>query len=323
MKIIRANHLGMCFGVRDAIDLAKHTATQTPVTVLGQLVHNEHVLTDLKQHGIRFADEPTDARTTTVLITAHGASDKRLNLARSAGHQVIEATCPLVHQAHRELRMLLLAGYHPVIIGKPDHVEVLGMTEDLESFDVVETEADVGTLSNRRKFGIVAQTTQPIDRVTELVAAIRTQFPGSDVFFMDTVCRPTKNRQAAAVQLAKQCTVVIVIGGRNSYNTQELLATCGKFCDRVYHIESADNLRSSWIGSNDIVGITAGTSTPDWIIDSVENSLKGIHSDVDDSTIQTPQENLVNYLSDVPAELPVQPESNTATKLAPTLVQAI
>lgn len=274
MKIIRANHLGMCFGVRDAIDLAKQKSAESPVTVLGQLVHNEHVLEDLKQHGIRFADEPTDARTTTVLITAHGASNKRLNLARSAGHHVIEATCPLVHQAHRELRMLLMAGYHPVIIGKPDHVEVLGMTEDLESFDVIETTADTDKLTDHPKLGLVAQTTQPIDRVNELVTRIRDRFPKSDVTFMDTVCRPTKDRQSAAVDLARQCSVVIVVGGKNSNNTHELVTTCAKHCERVHHVTNANELRASWFDQNDAVGITAGTSTPDWIIDSVETALK-------------------------------------------------
>ncbi len=274
MKIVRANHLGMCFGVRDAIDLAKRTAAQTPVTVLGQLVHNEHVLADLKQHGVSFANEPAEAKTATVMITAHGASDKRLASTRSAGHQVIEATCPLVHQAHRELRMLLMAGYHPVIIGMPDHVEVLGMTEDLASFDVVETRANVDQLTGHRKLGIVAQTTQPIDRVNELVAAIRDRFPQSDVLFMDTVCRPTKDRQTAAIDLAKQCAVVVVIGGSNSNNTHELVATCTKFCKRVHRITSAGELVNSWFKKEDIVGLTAGTSTPDWIVESVETALK-------------------------------------------------
>jgi len=274
MKIIRANHLGMCFGVRDAIDLAKRTAAKTPVTVLGQLVHNEHVLNDLKEHGIRFANNLADARTATVLVTAHGASDKRLNAARSAGHQVVEATCPLVHQAHRELRMLLMADYHPVIIGKPDHVEVLGMTEDLESFDVIETREDTDKLTSHPKLGIVAQTTQPIDRVNDLVTLIRGKFPESDVLFMDTVCRPTKDRQFAAIDLAKQCSVVIVIGGNNSNNTHELVATCSKFCDRVHHVTSANELKGSWFSKEDTVGLTAGTSTPEWIVESVETTLK-------------------------------------------------
>lgn len=276
MKIIRANHLGMCFGVRDAIHLAKRTAAQSPVTVLGQLVHNEHVLNDLKQHGIRFANDTASVTTSTVMITAHGASDQRVNSAKTAGHRVIEATCPLVRLAHRELRMLLMSNYHPVIIGQSNHVEVIGMTEDLESFDVVETETDIDRLSRRPKLGIVAQTTQPIERVNRLVAAIRTKFPESDVVFMDTVCRPTKERQSAAVELAKQCTVIVVIGGRNSNNTHELVATCGRYCERVHHIEGPADLVPAWFRPDDIVGITAGTSTPDTIIDSVEASLRTI-----------------------------------------------
>jgi 4-hydroxy-3-methylbut-2-enyl diphosphate reductase len=323
MKIIRANHLGMCFGVRDAIDLAKRTAAQKPVTVLGQLVHNQHVLGDLVQHGVRFANEPTEARTATVMITAHGASDKRLTAARSAGHQVIEATCPLVHQAHRELRMLLMAGYHPVIIGKPDHVEVLGMIEDLASFGMVETKADVDQLTGHSKLGIVAQTTQPIDRVNELVALIRDKFPQSDVLFMDTVCRPTKDRQTAAIDLAKRCSVIVVIGGKNSNNTHELVATCGKYCERVYHVESADDLRASWIEPNDTVGITAGTSTPDWIVNSVEAALKKIHSKSEDHEIQPSADDLEPAQLAANTEIFNQPKVNIARRTAPSLVEAL
>ncbi len=286
MKIIRAKHLGMCFGVRDAIDLAKRTAAHSPVTILGQLAHNEHVLNDLRQHGIRFATDPATVATATVMITAHGASDNRMNSVRASGRRVIEATCPLVQQAHRELRMLLLAGFHPVIIGRPDHVEVRGMTEDLDSFDVIQNESEVDLLSLRPRFGVVAQTTQPIDRVNMLVSRIREKFSDSEVVFMDTVCRPTKDRQTAAVNLAQQCTVMVVIGGRNSNNTRELVATCETFCERVHHIEGAEELKLSWFNGDDVVGITAGTSTPDEIIDEVETSLKAIESGRDGKEFQ-------------------------------------
>lgn len=278
MNIIRANHLGMCFGVRDAIDLAKRTAAQNPVTVFGQLVHNQHVLSDLQQHGIHFANDVAGITTSTVMVTAHGASEKRLTPVRSAGHQVIEATCPLVHQAHRELRMLLLANYHPVIIGKPGHVEVRGMTEDLASFDVIENQADIDQLSNQPKFGVVAQTTQPVDRVTELVASIREKFPESDVVFTDTVCRPTKDRQSAAIDLARRSDIVMVIGGQNSNNTRELVATCSRHCPRVRHIQNPSDILMDWFQPDDRIGITAGTSTPDWIIDKVEHLLRSLIS---------------------------------------------
>lgn len=276
MKIIRATHLGMCFGVRDAITLARQVARQETVTVLGQLVHNQSVLEQLHREGVRFADQPDKIQTDTLMITAHGASDRRLTAARLTGKRVIEATCPLVHYAHRELRMLLVTGYHPVIIGQRGHVEVNGLTEDLNECDIVLTEEDVGQMIERPKFGIIAQTTQPIDRVHRLTDLIRQRFPKAEVLLQDTVCRPTKERQQAAVDLAQQCDVVVVIGGNNSNNTRELVQTCLKHCERVHHIQSAAQLEDQWFSANDVVGITAGTSTPDWIIDGVIKDLEAI-----------------------------------------------
>jgi 4-hydroxy-3-methylbut-2-enyl diphosphate reductase len=278
MNILRATHLGMCFGVRDAITLAKQTAARQSVTVLGQLVHNRDVLADLQSHGIRFAEHADRTSTDTILITAHGASDRRINAARATGRNVMEATCPLVHHAHRELRMLLAAGFHPVIVGRRGHVEVNGLTEDLAECDVVLTEEDVDQLTPRSRFGVIAQTTQPLDRVQRLVQLMCQRFPQSEVVFRDTVCRPTKDRQSAATELARQSDVVIVIGGDNSNNTRELVATCSRHCTRVKHAQSAADLRSDWFQPDDTVGITAGTSTPDWVIDAVEQALRAFHT---------------------------------------------
>ena len=137
---------------------------------------------------------------------------------------MLEATCPLVHLAHRAVARLVRDGFHPVIIGKRDHVEVRGLTEDLKAFDVVLREAGrAGPCAERPRFGVVAQTTQPIDRVRELVGLMRRRFPDSEVRFIDTVCQPTKQRQHAAIELAQQCDVVIVIGGAHSNNTHELV----------------------------------------------------------------------------------------------------
>lgn len=274
MKIIRATHLGMCFGVRDAITLARRTAARQSVTVLGQLVHNQGVLEQLYREGVRFADSPDQVRTEAIMVTAHGASDRRLTAARLTGKKVVEATCPLVHFAHRELRMLLVTGYHPVIIGQRGHVEVNGLTEDLEDCEIILTEDDVAQMIERPKFGVVAQTTQPIDRVRRLTDSIRRRFPKSEVLLQDTVCRPTKERQQAAVELAQQCDVVVVIGGSNSNNTRELVQTCLKHCERVHHVQSAAQLEEHWFSADDVVGITAGTSTPDWTIDGVFQALK-------------------------------------------------
>ena len=273
MKIIKAEHLGMCFGVRDAITLAKRQAQHEPVTILGDLVHNETVLTELKNEGIKIEQQVNAVNTATVLITAHGASEKRMAEVKARGHAILEATCPLVHLAHKAVTKLVAAGYHPVIIGKRDHVEVRGLTEDLSDFEVVLCEADVFELKEHPRFGIAAQTTQPIEKVRYLVDVIRSRFPGSEVLFADTVCHPTKQRQSAAIELAQQSDVVIVIGGAHSNNTHELVKTCRRFCPRVHHVQTANELQKEWFDGVKTVGVTAGTSTPDSSIDEVEHWL--------------------------------------------------
>jgi 4-hydroxy-3-methylbut-2-enyl diphosphate reductase len=278
MKIIKAEHLGMCFGVRDAIALARETAAREPLTILGDLVHNETVLVDLRQSGVQIEQSPDKIGTRTVMITAHGTSQKTLHETRARGFHVLEATCPLVHVAHRALLKLAAAGAHPVVIGKRDHVEVRGLTGDLAEFDVVLSEEDILKLPERSCFGVVAQTTQPIERVRELVQLIRLRFPKSEVRFVDTVCQPTKQRQHAAVELARHCDVVIVIGGAHSNNTKELVATCARHCARVHHVQTAAELRCEWFRETDTVGITAGTSTPDNLITEVENQLARYNS---------------------------------------------
>ncbi len=276
MKILRAEHLGMCFGVRDAIALALDTAQDAPLTVLGDLVHNETVLAELRARGIRFQDHATNATKGTIMITAHGASDKKISATRQLGLNVIEATCPLVHVAHRAVAKLVAEGFHPVIIGQRGHVEVRGVTEDLAECDIVLTPDDVKNLRPRPRFGVAAQTTQPIERVRALVQLLRETFPASEVRFVDTVCQPTKQRQHAAVELAQHSNVVIVIGGAHSNNTRELVQTCSKHCPRVHHVQTADDLREEWFFEDDTVGITAGTSTPDQLIAEVEQHIKKI-----------------------------------------------
>ncbi len=273
MKVIRATHLGMCFGVRDAITLATREADSHPVTILGELVHNETVNQSLRARGVTLESQLENVTTSTVIITAHGASRLALSKARARGHDVLEATCPLVHYAHRALMELVWDGLHPVIIGKRDHVEVRGMTEDLGDHDVVLTEENVIAMKERPRFGVVSQTTQPIDKVHALVALIRERFPNSEVRFKDTVCQPTKQRQLAAVELAKQCDIVVVVGGNNSNNTRELTETCSRHCSRVVQVQNSGELRRHWFYNAETVGITAGTSTPDDIIDTIESQL--------------------------------------------------
>ncbi len=264
----------MCFGVRDAIALALETASHKPLTILGDLVHNETVLAALKAKGVVIEQHAARVNTQTVMVTAHGASERALMKTRALGLHVLEATCPLVRVAHQAILKLARDGFHPVIVGKRDHVEVRGLTGDLDEFDVVLSEEDVLALKERPRFGVAAQTTQPIEKVRRLVALLRQRFPGSEVRFIDTVCQPTKQRQHAAIELARQCDVVIVIGGAHSNNTRELVETCSRYCARVHHVQTAADLRYEWVEKAKTLGITAGTSTPDSIINEVEQSLR-------------------------------------------------
>ena len=274
MQILRADHLGMCFGVRDAIALALDQADAGPITVLGDLVHNPTVLRSLEAKGITIARDVAQVTTPTVLITAHGASERSLARTRALGLTVLEATCPLVRVAHRAVTALARDGYHVVIIGQRDHVEVRGLTGDLDRYDVVLDEQDVLALPEHPRIGVAAQTTQSIERVRLLVGFIRQRFPASEVRFLDTVCKPTKDRQSAAVEMARQADVVIVVGGRGSNNTRELVKTCSRYCARVHHVETDADVRPEWFDGVNVVGLTAGTSTPDDVIDRVEARIR-------------------------------------------------
>lgn len=268
----------MCFGVRDAIELALQQAATGPLTVLGELVHNETVLAELRGRGVRITQQVAAVETQTVMITAHGASEKAIGRVRERGLNVMEATCPLVQVAHRAVAKLVREGYHPVIVGKREHVEVRGLTEDLADYDVVLSESEVFELRERTRFGVAAQTTQPIEKVRALVGLILKRFPQADVRFVDTVCRPTKERQNAAIELAQRADVVVVIGGAHSNNTRELVTACSRFCGRAHHVQAANDLREEWFEGVVTVGITAGTSTPDNSIDEVEQWLDQLAS---------------------------------------------
>jgi len=276
MRILRAAHLGMCFGVRDAIALAFAHADAGPLTILGDLVHNPTVLGALDAKGIAVAQDIAHVETPTVMVTAHGTSERTLARTRALGLTVVEATCPLVRVAHRAVAALARDGYHVVIVGQRDHVEVRGLTGDLDvaTFDVVLEEDDVLALDDHPRIGVAAQTTQPVEKVRRLVALIRRRFPHADVRFLDTVCKPTKERQSAAVDMARQADVVIVVGGRSSNNTRELVTTCARHCARVHHVQTDADVRPEWLDGAEIVGLTAGTSTPDDVIDRVEARIR-------------------------------------------------
>jgi len=264
----------MCFGVRDAIALALEHADAGPLTILGDLVHNPTVLGALEARGIAIARDVADVQTPTAMVTAHGTSERTLARLRAMGLTVVEATCPLVRVAHRAVAALAREGYHVVIVGQHDHVEVRGLTGDLDRFEVVLEDEDVLALEAHPRFGVAAQTTQAVEKVRHIVNLIRRRFPESEVRHVDTVCRPTKERQSAAVEMARRADVVIVVGGRSSNNTRELVKTCARYCARVHHVRTDADVRPGWFDGADLVGLTAGTSTPDDVIDRVEARIR-------------------------------------------------
>jgi len=270
-----AEHFGMCFGVRDAIDLALGLTRQGPLTILGDLVHNPDVVAKIDAAGAVRVHSQEEVRTPSVLLTAHGVADRvRLEL-HDRGLAVHDATCPLVTRAHRALARLVGEGRHPVVIGQPRHVEVRGLVGDLDDYTIIEDEADLEQIAVRLerepelRLGVVSQTTQPLERVRELVETMRQRFPETDIHFVDTVCQPTKDRQQALCDLAAETDVVIVVGGPESNNSRKLAELARSLGRPAYLVASAAELRPEWFSNCSAVGLTAGTSTPDSIIDEV------------------------------------------------------
>lgn len=276
MNIHTATHYGMCFGVREALRRAHDAAASGPVTMLGQLVHNPVVLEHLNTLGVREGrlDDRSSAETPRVMITAHGAADRDRAAWREAGYQVTDTTCPLVHRAHQALATLVAQGCQPVVIGQATHVEVRGLTGDFPNAVVVESAADFARLPAAERYGVVSQTTQPIARVRELVEALRRHCAPAEVLFRDTVCQPTKDRQAAMEDLCRKCDTIVVIGGRHSNNTRQLTENARARGCRVWQVEGPEELHADWFRGSRDVGVTAGTSTLDETVRDVIERLR-------------------------------------------------
>ena len=278
MNIHTASHYGMCFGVREALRRAHDAAASGPVTILGQLVHNPVVSQHLATLGVREGNlgDTASAGTPHVMITAHGASDRDRAAWQAAGHRVTDTTCPLVHRAHQALATLVAAGCQPVVIGQRGHVEVRGLIGDFPHATVVESEEDLSGLPAAGKYGVVSQTTQPIEKVRRIVAALRAHCAGAEVIFKDTVCQPTKDRQQALDDLCAKCDTVVVVGGRHSNNTRQLAGSARARGAVVYQIETAADLEAGWFRKSRDVGVTAGTSTLDETVRDVVQRLREI-----------------------------------------------
>jgi 4-hydroxy-3-methylbut-2-enyl diphosphate reductase len=274
MEVRMAEHLGMCFGVRDAIDMALGLAKQGAVTILGDLVHNEEVVARMEAAGAVRARQKDQVETKTVLLTAHGTAGRVKLQLQQEGFTIHDAACPLVQRVHQAIQKLLAENRHPVIIGQAGHVEVRGLVGDLDDCSVVLREEDLDQLAGKLRLGIVAQTTQPLDTVLELVTAIRRRFPEADVRFIDTVCQPTKERQRALHQLTEECEVIVVVGGPESNNSRKLTELARRLGRQAYQVAHARELQPEWFAGAEVVGLTAGTSTPDTIIQEVRARLQ-------------------------------------------------
>ena len=276
MKVIRAAEMGMCFGVRDALKIAEQVSDPAQVTIHGELVHNPVVNQRLQNAGFHQSLEDSrcvSVETPIVLITAHGISNAERNRLNAANKQVIDTTCPLVRRVHEAAMELKAEGRHVLLIGKPGHVEVQGIVEDLDSHSVIASPSEVRQYPSRH-LGIVSQTTMPPDVVTEICSHIQLHNPLANIRFIDTVCHPTKRRQTALQELLGRVDAVVVVGGRNSNNTRRLVQLCHDQLKPALHVESAEELDPAWFTDVETVGLTAGTSTLDETIDAVHKKLE-------------------------------------------------
>ncbi len=277
MKVTLADSLGTCFGVRDAIQDALDERYRGNLTVVGQLVHNPQVVEKLRQNGVRMVDTADDAiDTRNVMITAHGASETMKQKLSDRGLVVYDATCPLVTRVHKAVARLVREGYHPVVIGQAGHVEVRGIVGDLKDYTIIGELPEVEKLRGRARVGIVCQTTQQVRFVEKVLAEIRRRFPGTQVEFVDTVCKPTKDRQVAVEKLAGEVDLMVVVGGYNSSNTKKLKKACEELGVAVHHIERPGELQREWFAGKRHVGVTAGTSTPEDVIAQVYDAIKAL-----------------------------------------------
>jgi 4-hydroxy-3-methylbut-2-enyl diphosphate reductase len=286
MKISLASALGTCFGVKDAINLALEPQFKGDLTIVGQLVHNGQVNESLKKNGVSVvdgADAIDQIKTKKVMITAHGAAETMKKKLTDAGLIVFDASCPLVMRVHSTIKSMVDKNYFPVVIGQEDHVEVKGIVGDLDDYVVVGSEDDLEKLraTGKRKFGIVSQTTQQVEKVEQIVGKIRKMDCVDDVAFVNTICQPTRDRQIAVGDLADQVDLMIVIGGYNSSNTKKLVQVCDERNVEAYHVEAASQLDKQWFNNKKHVGITAGTSTPEYIINDVHSAILEIAREMD------------------------------------------
>ena len=269
MKLLIAKDSGYCFGVRDAVDLAYKTAEESgDVYMLGNIVHNEIVVNDLDKIGakvVRTLDDVPDKK--PILFRAHGTSTDVWNKAKDKGMNIIDATCPLVKEIHNEVKALELEGRCIIIIGDHGHDEVIGIASQVKKPIIVSSPEEAQNLRKMKKAGIVSQSTQTIENVQTISDLIMTK--AFDLRFVNTICFPTKRNQQQLKDLSERCDVMLIIGSFTSANSKRLHQLALERNKKSYQVTCADEIESEWFKNAEIVGITAGASTPDSIIQDV------------------------------------------------------
>ena len=273
MKVILAEYLGFCYGVKRAIKIARENADGKSCT-LGPIIHNPQMVARLKDEGVDVVENLSDMEEGTVIIRSHGVGPKIYEEAKLKGLRIVDATCPHVKKAQLSAKKLVEEGYQVIIIGEKNHPEVKSIFEWSKNKAVIlETEEEAKHLSSCQKLGIVSQTTVSGERFKRIVEQLIDK--SNEIKILRTICTATDQRQAAAMELAQRVDLMLVIGGKNSANTTRLAQLCKDKC-KTYHIETAEELLPEWLDQVEKIGITAGASTPDWIIWEVQKRCQMI-----------------------------------------------
>ncbi len=275
LEVILADYLGFCYGVKRAIKIARENAAPDgSACTLGPIIHNPQMVERLKDEGVGTIDRLDDLKRGKVIIRSHGVGPETYERAEAMGHECVDATCPHVKKAQLSAKELAEEGRFVVIVGEKEHPEVHSIVQWAGgNVAVIETVAEAASVPNASRLGIISQTTFSGERFREIVSALLDK--SRDIRVMRTICTATDQRQRAARELASKVDVMLVIGGKNSANTTRLAQLCAKIC-RTYHIETAEELQPAWFDNIEKIGITAGASTPDWIIKEVYKKCQRI-----------------------------------------------
>jgi 4-hydroxy-3-methylbut-2-enyl diphosphate reductase len=279
MKLKLAKKAGFCFGVKRAIDITFDLAKESKkgVYTYGPLIHNPQVVDELKRKGIAAINELESSDINTLIIRTHGVSPEVYEKTSEMGYNLIDLTCPFVKKAQNYAKILRDENYQVLIIGNEDHPEVKGLIGFAgDNVMVVKDAASLPKLNN--KVGLIVQTTQRFDTFREVVLEVISR--AREVKIYNTICDFTAQRVKETRELACMVDVMVVVGGKNSSNTNQLVKLSHSVCNNVYHIETQDELEKEWFHNVKNVGVTGGASTPHWIIEEVVKKIRDISKEV-------------------------------------------